>query len=203
MLFRDDALHLNGHGPLAANDPEQAESHHHGFRADGQHPAFRHVPIVKQSDGRLGHLGRDGRTDTDALHPGHRVPLDAGRQGADHQYAGPARQLQADVRLWRQYLDHDAGPHVRLAREIRLRTGRHTDFSARPSGWRTCHTDFSASKAVGGPPTRIFRPPKRLADLPYGFFGLQSGWRTSHTDFSAPPAPFPFIRRRPTDSNPA
>ena len=60
-----------------------------------------------------------------------------------------------------------------------------TDVGDLPSGWRTSHTDFSASKAVGGPPIRIFRPPKRLADLPYGFFGLQSGWRTSHTDFSA------------------
>ena len=75
-------------------------------------------------------------------------------------------------------------------------------FFGLQSGWRTSHTDFSASKAVGGPPTRIFRPPKRLADLPYGFFGLQSSWRTSHTDFSAPPAPFPFIRRRPAGSNP-
>ena len=80
--------------------------------------------------------------------------------------------------------------------------GLQSGWRTSQSGWRTCHTDFSASKAVGGPPIRIFRPPKRLADLPYGFFGLQSSWRTSHTDFSAPPAPFPFIRRRPAGSNP-
>ena len=47
-------------------------------------------------------------------------------------------------------------------------------FFGLQSGWRTSHTDFSASKAVGGPPIRIFRPPKRLADLPYGFFSPAS-----------------------------
>ena len=61
-------------------------------------------------------------------------------------------------------------------------------FFGLQSGWRTSHTDFSASKAVGGSPIRIFRPPKRLAG--------------SHTDFSAPPAPSPTIRRRPAGSNP-
>ena len=47
----------------------------------------------------------------------------------------------------------------------------HTDFSASKAA---SHTDFSASKAVGGPPIRIFRPPKQLADLPYGFFSPAS-----------------------------
>ena len=118
MHFRDDALHLDGHGPPAADDPEQAEGHHHGFRPDGQYPAFRHVPIAEQPHGSLGDRRRDGRTDADALRPGHRGSLDAGRERTDYQYARLARQLQADVHVGRKHLHHDARPHVRFAREM-------------------------------------------------------------------------------------
>ena len=50
---------------------------------------------------------------------------------------------------------------------------------------RATRATRKGNKASHGPPHGFFSSPKRLADLPYGFFGLQSGWRTCHTDFSA------------------
>ena len=80
----------NGNSPSAADDSEQAESHHYGFHPDSQHPALRHVPVAEQPHGGLRHFGRDGRPDTHALHPGNRGSLGTGRQTTDYQHAGSA-----------------------------------------------------------------------------------------------------------------
>ena len=108
MYFRDGTVVLHGDRPHAALGAEQAYGQHHGQQASGQHHAFRHVPVDGQPDGGLGNSSGPGRTDPHALHPRHRSPLDARREGNDCQYAGIAKQLQMHVQLGRTDFRHYA-----------------------------------------------------------------------------------------------
>ena len=101
------AIHISSFARQTSHGEQHAHGEHHGFQANGEHSAFRNVPVACQSDGSFGNHRRVWRTYAHALHACSGGSLDAGK---GYRHGGKSacidKRLQTDVQLGGEYFNH-------------------------------------------------------------------------------------------------
>jgi len=101
--FRDGAELVSGVAGEQDIHQRGAGRQHHGPHTDGEHHAFRHVHVTRESRGRGGDRSRLGGPDAHALHTEHAGAMGSRRAyGAVGEHAHAGQHISTDVHLGRR-----------------------------------------------------------------------------------------------------
>ena len=89
MQLWDGTIDADGHRSAATQMREYADGEYHGHRPDVEHYAVRHVPVISQPDGGIGHCCGIGYADTDALCASYHGTVGTTGTGEGHEHASP------------------------------------------------------------------------------------------------------------------